>query len=246
MNGNDSDTLPVVRAYELEDICPGRRWLVDRAGPVRASASLGGAETGQELARTRPPISKPVSAGCVATAASTSRPCPLRHHRAHPADENDVGDVSALLAYLRELQRLFDVAIAVVHHPAKTAAPAPLARTCAARATSTRGTILAYTSTATRTCSVSPPTTAPHHPRPAPGHAARPQPAPLHRPRPACQTRSHHPSAQLLARSRSMPHNRPNQSHLDYRTRPHGAHHLPTTAGHNPPRITRAGTQIAH
>lgn len=39
--------------------------------------------------------------------------------RLHRRNENDAAEVSELLAYLRELQRTFDVAIAVVHHMRK-------------------------------------------------------------------------------------------------------------------------------
>ena len=41
--------------------------------------------------------------------------------RLHNVDENDAGQVSALLAYLRELQRQFDTAVVVVHHARKNA-----------------------------------------------------------------------------------------------------------------------------
>ena len=39
--------------------------------------------------------------------------------RLHRIDENDAGQVSALLGYLRELQREHDVAVLVVHHARK-------------------------------------------------------------------------------------------------------------------------------
>ena len=39
--------------------------------------------------------------------------------RLHRIDENDAGQVSALLGYLRELQRALDVAVVVVHHARK-------------------------------------------------------------------------------------------------------------------------------
>jgi hypothetical protein len=39
--------------------------------------------------------------------------------RLHRIDENDAGQVSALLGYLRELQRTYDVAVLVVHHARK-------------------------------------------------------------------------------------------------------------------------------
>lgn len=39
--------------------------------------------------------------------------------RLHRCEENSATEISALLAYLRELQRTFDVAVAVVHHLSK-------------------------------------------------------------------------------------------------------------------------------
>lgn len=45
--------------------------------------------------------------------------------RLHRIDENDAGQVSALLGYLRELQREYDVAIMVVHHARKNGGSQP-------------------------------------------------------------------------------------------------------------------------
>lgn len=42
--------------------------------------------------------------------------------RCHRIDENDAGQVSALLGYLREVQRAYDVAVLVVHHARKNGA----------------------------------------------------------------------------------------------------------------------------
>lgn len=44
--------------------------------------------------------------------------------RLHRIDENDAGQVSALLGYLRELQRSYDLAILVVHHARKNGSAA--------------------------------------------------------------------------------------------------------------------------
>lgn len=44
--------------------------------------------------------------------------------RLHRIDENDAGQVSALLGYLRELQRAHDVAVLVVHHARKNGSSA--------------------------------------------------------------------------------------------------------------------------
>lgn len=43
--------------------------------------------------------------------------------RLHHANENQAGDVSALLGYLRELQRAHDLALVVVHHARKNGGP---------------------------------------------------------------------------------------------------------------------------
>jgi hypothetical protein len=45
--------------------------------------------------------------------------------RCHRIDENDAGQVSALLGYLREVQRAHDVAVVVVHHARKNGAGGP-------------------------------------------------------------------------------------------------------------------------
>jgi hypothetical protein len=44
--------------------------------------------------------------------------------RLHRIDENNAGDVSALLAFLRALQREYDLAVIVVHHARKNSGPA--------------------------------------------------------------------------------------------------------------------------
>ena len=44
--------------------------------------------------------------------------------RLHRIDENHAGDVSALLGFLRELQRQHDLAVVVVHHARKNGGPA--------------------------------------------------------------------------------------------------------------------------
>jgi RecA-family ATPase len=66
--------------------------------------------------------------------------------RLHRIDENLSGEVAPLLAYLRELQRRFHVAVVLVHHARKGGAKMRLARRCAARANSTPG------ATRTSTC----------------------------------------------------------------------------------------------
>jgi hypothetical protein len=45
--------------------------------------------------------------------------------RLHRVNENDAGEVSALLGYLRELQRRHDLAVVVVHHARKNGAHGP-------------------------------------------------------------------------------------------------------------------------
>lgn len=44
--------------------------------------------------------------------------------RLHRVNENQAGDVAAILGYLRELQRAHDLAVAVVHHARKNGGPA--------------------------------------------------------------------------------------------------------------------------
>jgi hypothetical protein len=43
--------------------------------------------------------------------------------RLHRINENQAGEVAAVLGYLRELQRAYDLAVAVVHHARKHAGP---------------------------------------------------------------------------------------------------------------------------
>lgn len=45
--------------------------------------------------------------------------------RLHRINENQAGEVAAVLGYLRELQRTYDLAVAVVHHARKNGGPTP-------------------------------------------------------------------------------------------------------------------------
>lgn len=185
MNGNDADALPVVRAAELEDACPERRWLVDRlwaragVGIIGGAPKLGKSWLGLDLAvsvasatpcldifEVHDPGSSLLYMAEDAAADIKARLSGLCRHRGldlqalpvyvitvptlrldldhdqrrlqatvdelrprlllldpfvrlHQIDENHSGEVSAILAYLRQLQRTFDVAVAVVHHTRK-------------------------------------------------------------------------------------------------------------------------------
>jgi len=189
MNDNTPDTLPVVRACDLEDLCPERRWLVDRlwaragVGIIGGSPKLGKSWLGLDLA-----VSVASATPCLdtfdvqepgpallymaedAAPAVKARLKGLCRHRGldlsalpihvitvptlrldldadqgrlhntlaalrprlllldpfvrlHNINENDAGEVSAILAYLRGLQRTFDLAVVVVHHSRKNARP---------------------------------------------------------------------------------------------------------------------------
>ena len=189
MNNNDGDTLPVVRACELEDVCAERRWLVDQLWARAGVGIIGGApKLGKSLIGLDLAVSVASGTPCLDTfevqepgltllymaedaavnvKARLNGLCRHRgldlaalpiyvitvptlrldldadqrrlHHtvaqlrpqlllldpfvRLHKINENDAGDVSAILAYLRELQRTFDLAVVVVHHSRKNGRP---------------------------------------------------------------------------------------------------------------------------
>ena len=183
------ELLPVVRASELEEPCPERRWLVDTLWARAGVGIIGGAAKtfkswlGLDLALSvasdspcldvfdvhdpgpaliymaeddAPTVKARLSGLCrhrglkldalpihVITAPSLrldldrdqrrlmSTVAELRPRlllldpfvRLHRIDENLARDVSAILAYLREIQRSLDVAVAVVHHARKNVRP---------------------------------------------------------------------------------------------------------------------------
>jgi AAA domain len=186
----DPDTLPVVRAADIEEHDAGTRWLVQALWARAAVGILGGApkcckswlalelalsvtsntsclgqlavgDPGPALlymAEDAAPVVKSRLAGIcrhrglllaeqdlhLITAPvlrldreqdqTRLRQTVARHAprllvldpfvRLHRIDENDAGQVSALLGYLRELQRAYDVAIVVVHHARKNGSAA--------------------------------------------------------------------------------------------------------------------------
>jgi len=189
MNDNHADPLPVVRAADLEDANPERRWLIEslwtRAGVgfIGGAPKLGKSWLGLDLALSvasaspcldtfhvhQPGPSLLYMAEDAATAVK-ARLVGLCHHRGlelkdlpiyvitaptlrldldddqgrlhqsvarlkprlllldpfvrlHRGDENHSGDVAAILAYLRQLQRAFDLAIVIVHHTRKNTRP---------------------------------------------------------------------------------------------------------------------------
>lgn len=181
----DDETLPVVRAADLDEPDPTRRWLIDSLWPCAGVGIIGGApkackswlgldvvvsvasgtpcldtfpvtEPGGTLvymAEDAAPIVKARLAGIcrhrdldlaalpigVITAPSVRLDLPhdqrrlaatLRREaprlllldpfvRLHRINENQAGEVAAILGYLRELQRAHHLAVVVVHHARK-------------------------------------------------------------------------------------------------------------------------------
>lgn len=185
------DLLPVVRASELEEPCPERRWLVDTlwaragvgiiGGPPKSWKSWIGLDLALSVASDSPcldvfdvhdpgpaliymaeddapTVKARLSGLCrhrglkldampihVITAPTLRLDLDADQRRLlhtvaeisprlllldpfvrlHRIDENHARDVSAILAYLREIQRTLDVAVAVVHHARKNGRPGP-------------------------------------------------------------------------------------------------------------------------
>jgi hypothetical protein len=185
----DDAGLPVVRAADLDDPDPARRWLVETLWARAGVGIIGGApkcwkswlgldlavsvasgtpcldtfpvaEPGGVLvymAEDAAPIVKARLAGLcchrgldlaalpvfVITAPSVRLDLPRDQHRLaetvrraaprlllldpfvrlHRINENQAGEVAAVLGYLRELQRTHDLAVAVVHHARKHGGP---------------------------------------------------------------------------------------------------------------------------
>lgn len=181
----DDETLPVVRAADLDEPDPTRRWLIESLWPRAGVGIIGGApkackswlgldvavsvasgtpcldtfpvtDSGGALvymAEDAAPIVKARLAGIcrhrdldlaalpigVITAPSVRLDLPHDQRRLaatvrreaprllvldpfvrlHRINENQAGDVAAILGYLRELQRAHDLAVVVVHHARK-------------------------------------------------------------------------------------------------------------------------------
>ncbi len=190
MRREDDDVLPVVRAAELDEPDPARRWLIESLWARSGVGIIGGAPKcckswlGLDLALSVASgtpcldtfhVTEPGSALVymaedaasvvkerlfglchhrgldlkalpigVITAPSVRLDLPrdqgrlretVRRHaprlllldpfvRLHRINENQSGDVAAVLGFLRELQRAHDLAVAVVHHARKNGGPA--------------------------------------------------------------------------------------------------------------------------
>ena len=105
------DALPIVRA-RLQSLCLHRGLSLDTTALYVITVDRLRLDRGQDRSRLRETVRQ-------------LRPRLLLLDpfvRLHRVDENDAGQVSALLAFLRELQRQFDTAVVVVHHARKNAA----------------------------------------------------------------------------------------------------------------------------
>lgn len=105
------DALPIVRA-RLQSLCSHRGLSLDTTALYVITVDRLRLDRGQDRSRLRETVRQ-------------LRPRLLLLDpfvRLHRIDENDAGQVSALLAFLRELQRQFDMAVVVVHHARKNAA----------------------------------------------------------------------------------------------------------------------------
>lgn len=122
---------PCLGVFDVGDQGPALLYMAEDAAPVVKSRLLGICRhRGLELARlpihliTAPALrlDRADDQLRLRDAIATYRPRLLildPFVRLHRIDENDAGQVSALLGYLRELQRALDVAVVVVHHARK-------------------------------------------------------------------------------------------------------------------------------
>lgn len=122
---------PCLGAFEVDDGGPVLVYMAEDAAPV-VKARLAGIcrHRGLDLAQmpvhliTAPALrlDRPHDQARLRNAVAKYAPRLLvldPFVRLHRIDENDAGQVSALLGYLRELQRALDVAVLVVHHARK-------------------------------------------------------------------------------------------------------------------------------
>lgn len=125
---------PCLGAFDVDDAGPVLLYMAEDAGAVVKSRLRGICQTrGIDLAHLpihviTVPVLRLDRARDQARLRDAIRRCAPRllvldpFVRLHRIDENDAGEVSALLGYLRALQRQFDVAVLVVHHARKSGA----------------------------------------------------------------------------------------------------------------------------
>jgi AAA domain len=125
---------PCLGAYPVEDVGPVLLYMAEDAAPVVKARLAGiGRHRGRALGDlplhliTAPALrlDRAHDQGRLRDVVAKYTPRLLvldPFVRLHRIDENDAGQVSALLGYLRELQRAHDVAVLVVHHARKNGA----------------------------------------------------------------------------------------------------------------------------
>lgn len=129
-----ASATPCLGAFEVDDQGPVLLYMAEDAAPI-VKARLRGICRSRGLELASVPIHVITAAALrldrgrdQARLRDAVRRCTPRllvldpFVRLHRIDENDAGEVSALLGYLRTLQRQLDVAVLVVHHARKNGA----------------------------------------------------------------------------------------------------------------------------